>query len=150
MTQRYQFRRILPIVQTVVAIIFGAWGLWQRNAILGHSWFGWNSTARFHVWPWPYKFAVISNIPAFLAGLLLSWPINNVWPGLSEPAQLLPCILFIPALWYWVGSRLDRKVAMANGASVSITKQLTLLLLFTLLCGVGALIPIGYVAYIPY
>jgi hypothetical protein len=31
----------------------------------------WNSTARFHVSPRPYKSAVVSNIPAFMAGALL-------------------------------------------------------------------------------
>ena len=36
----------------------------------------WDTTARFHVWPWPYKFAFVSNFPAFMAGSLLSWNPN--------------------------------------------------------------------------
>jgi hypothetical protein len=76
MTQRIQFRKVLPIFQTALAAILGGWGLWLRNSILNLSFFGddtlWNSTARFHVWPWPFKFAVVLNMPAFLAGLFLA------------------------------------------------------------------------------
>src|SRR6267143_1475879 len=85
-----QFRRILPLSQTVLALFFGSWGLWIRNSILSQPFFGnstlWNSTARFHVWPWPYEFAVVLNMPAFLIGILLSWPLDAIRPGLSEPS----------------------------------------------------------------
>jgi hypothetical protein len=76
-----RFRLLLPITQCGLAAIFGGFGLWQRYAILNRPVFFegqtlWNSTARFHVWPWPYKFAAIANIPAFLLGVLLSWFLN--------------------------------------------------------------------------
>src|SRR5258705_8498642 len=106
MTHRKQFRRILPIAQVMLAGLFGGLGLWQRNQILSHDYLfgiGWNTTARFHVWPWPFKFAVISNLPAFLAGLLLSWPIGAVRPELHEAVQLAPSLLFVLVLWYWIG-----------------------------------------------
>jgi hypothetical protein len=100
-----QFRRILPLSQVLLAAIFEGLGLWQRNRILSHDYLfgiGWNTTARFHVWPWPFKFAVITNFPAFLAGLFLSWPIVAVWPKLHEAVQLAPSLLFVPVLWYWL------------------------------------------------
>jgi len=142
-----QFRRILPISQVVLAGIFGGLGLWQRNEILSHDYLfgiGWNTTARFHVWPWPFKFAVVSNLPAFLAGLLLSWPIGAVWPQLDEAAQLSPSLLFVLALWYWIGSWLDRRCGSARKT------PWILLAAFTAVCLIGALIPIGYVGYLPY
>ena len=80
-----QFRKLLPITQTVLAAFFGGWGLWLRNEYLSHySPFGWNSTERFHVWPWPYKFAVVSNMPALFAGGLISCAgsdgrCNTIW-----------------------------------------------------------------------
>src|SRR5215469_8774463 len=69
MTSRVRFRQILPASQVPLAALFGGWGLWQRNQILSHDYLfgiGWNSTARFHVWPWPYKFAAVTNFPALL------------------------------------------------------------------------------------
>ena len=150
MAQLHQCRRVLPVVQTGLAALLGGLGLWQRNEILSHSWGGWNSTGRFHVWPWPFKFAVISNMPAFLAGSLLSWPMANLLPGFSEPAQLAPCLLFVPALWYWVGSRLDRRLPVMAQPAFRSRSNWSLLLLFTLLCAMGASIPIGYTGYLPY
>jgi hypothetical protein len=102
-----QFRKVLPALQTTIAISFGGWGLWLRNSILSRPFWsstGWNSTAAFHVWPWPFKFAAILNMPAFLAGGLLSWPLDYLWPGLPEWVSALPVLLVIPLLWYWVGS----------------------------------------------
>lgn len=116
MAQTHRFRRTLPIAQTISAAFFGGFGLWQRNQILAHTWL--NSTARFHVWPWTYKFAVITNTPALLVGLLFSWPISNLAPASSEYAQAAPTLFIVPILWYWVGSRLDRPQSFANKTAV--------------------------------
>jgi hypothetical protein len=141
-----QFRKILPISQVLLAGIFGGWGLWQRNQALSHDYLfgiGWDTTARFHVWPWPFKFAVIENLPAFFAGVLLSWPIGAVKPNLSETTQLAPSLLFVLVLWYWIGSWLDRWRLIEKTPWM-------LLAIFTVVCLIGALIPIGYVGYLPY
>ena len=154
MAQGMQFRKVLPILQTVLAMFFGGWGLWLRNEILSHSWMGWNSTARFHVWPWPFKFAAISNMPALLAGSLLSWPIGTLRPGLPESVQISPALLFVPLLWYWVGSWLDRRWGMMDKAGHGAKGPWILLLFFTLVCAVGASVPITslalYTSYLPY
>ena len=80
-----RFRMLLPAAETVLAGLFGGIGLWQRNQILDRPFLGgqplWESTARFHVWPWPYKVAAISDLPAFLAGSLVSLPINALSPS---------------------------------------------------------------------
>jgi len=147
MTHEKRFHRILPIAQVVLAGVFGGLGLWQRNQILSHDYLfgiGWNTTAKFHVWPWPFKFAVVSNFPAFLTGLLLSWPIGALWPDLHEAAQWAPSLLFVLVLWYWIGSWLDRR-----WGSMEKTPWV-LLAVFTAACLIGALIPIGYVGYLPY
>src|SRR5260370_2424836 len=78
MDRQSSLRNLLPAVQSAIAVLFGGTGLWQRSAILSRPWFSegqtmWDTTARFRVWPWPYKFAVVSNFPAFMAGALLSW-----------------------------------------------------------------------------
>lgn len=154
MPQRMQFRRMLPILQTALAMLFGGWGLWARNEILSHSWMGWSSTARFHVWPWPFKFAAVLNMPAFLAGSLLSWPIGNRWPGLPEFAQLSLSLLFVALLWYWIGSWLDRRQGVTDRAGDALKRPWMLLIVFGLVCAVGASLPpssfAGYTTYLPY
>lgn len=126
MIHETKLRRILPILQTVIAMTFGGWGFWIRNSILSGAFLGdsigWDSTLRFHVWPWPFKFAVVQNIPAFLIGLLLSWPIDSFKPRLPEWVSLLPSLLLVPALWYLIGAWLDRKQVLgrASGKTVVI------------------------------
>jgi len=161
MRQEFRFRMLLPAVQTVLATLFGGVGLWQRNEILNRPFLGdqrlWESTARFHVWPWPYKFAVISNMPAFLAGSLVSLPIrvllpvNALSPGLPEAVELAISLVFVAMLWYWVGDRFDRRWPAAGDAGVFSGSRTPwiLLLIFTAVCLVGALLPIGHVGYVP-
>jgi len=138
---------MLPASQVALGLLFGGWGLWQRNEILSHDYLfgtGWNSTARFHVWPWPFKFAVIENLPAFLAGVLLSWPISAAKPDLPESAQLAPTLIFVVVLWYWVGLRLDRQWDVGEKA------PWVFLAVFTGVCFAGAFLPLGYTGYLPY
>lgn len=148
MARELRFHTLLPIAQSALAALFGGVGLWQRSVILNHPFFGgqplWNSTARFHVWPWPFKFAVVSNIPAFFFGSLLLSPIGIAWPDLPESAQIAPLLLFVALLWYWVGSRLDRRWRVSDKT------PWIALFVFTLVCLAGAFLPMGYVGYIPY
>lgn len=147
MASRGQFCRILPALQVAFAAVFGGWGLWQRNQILSHDYLfgtGWNSTARFHIWPWPYKFAAISNLPALFAGLLLTIPINAAKPTLSEGVQLAPTLVFVFLLWLWVGARFDRRWSVVDQ-----TPWITILL-FAALSSIGAFLPLGYTGFLPY
>ena len=115
MIQRTQFRSVLPVLQTVLAVFFGGRGLWLRNSILSRPFLGtstgWDSTLRFHVWPWPLKFAVILNMPAFLAGALLTWPLEYLRPGLPVWVTALPALLVTSLFWYCVGSWADRNIS---------------------------------------
>jgi hypothetical protein len=149
MQRKNRFRVLLPLIQCPLAALFGGIGLWQRSAILSRPGFFegttmWETTVRFHVWPWPYKFAAVSNIPALLAGLLLTVPIGAVRPTMSEAAQLAPTLVFVVVLWFWIGSRLDRRWIVTEKTPWII------LLVFTLVCLVGALIPIAYTGFLPY
>src|ERR1700687_5712821 len=138
MTSRGRSRQILPASQVALAALFGGWGLWQRNQILSHDYLfgiGWNTTARFHVWPWPFKFAVIANLPAFVAGLLLSWPISAAKPDLPETVQFAPSLLFVFVLWYWIGLRLDQHCCVQQRTAWA------LLAVFISVCLTGALVP---------
>jgi hypothetical protein len=141
------FRQILPASQVTLGVVFGGWGLWQRNKILSHDYLfgtGWNSTARFHVWPWPFKFAVIENFPAFLAGALLSWPTSEVKPDLPEALQIAPSLFFVGVLWYWIGRQVDQRWHVREAA------PWFCFFMFTIVCVVGALLRIGYTDYLPY
>ena len=109
-----KFRVLLPLVQCPLAALFGGLGLWQRSVILSRAGFFegttmWDTTARFHVWPWPYRFVVISNFPAHMASTLLLWPVGVVWPRVTESVEAVATLLFVLILWYWVGLRFDRR-----------------------------------------
>jgi hypothetical protein len=152
-----QFRRVLPISQTALTMLFGGWGLWLRNSILSRPFWGdstwWDSTLRFHVWPWPFKFAAILNMPAFLASLLVSWPIDSLRPGLPEWISLSPSLLIVPLLWYWIGSWLDRRCSVTDRTRNPVRRAWILLLFFTVVGAVEASIPRnvgGYVSYLPF
>ena len=134
-----RFRAILPLAQCVAAIMFGGFGLWERHFILDQpvgngTW--WESSARFHIWPWPYKFIAVTDFPALLAGLLFGWPINAWWPSLSEYTMLAFCLPFIALLWFGIGRWFDRKWNWIDGPPSR--KPLWILLLFTSVCAIGA------------
>ena len=146
--RRNQFRTILPMAQLASALVFGGIGLWRRSAILNQPLFEgqtlWDWTARFHVWPWPYKFAVIANMPSFLTGSLLSWPVSVVWPRASEFVDNLPSLLCVPILWFFIGSWVDKRWKIGN------EKPWIMLVIFNVVCLAGAVISIGYVGFLPY
>jgi hypothetical protein len=149
MTRRLRFRTILPVAEFALAALFGGLGLWERAAILNRPGFGagqtlWDSTARFHVWPWPFRFAVVTNLPAFLAWSLLGWPISLCWPTLPEGAINAPSLLLVAMLWYWVGSRLDRRWSVSDKA------PWLALFAFSVVSLAGALVRLGYVDYLSY
>ena len=150
MPTQLQLRKVLPISQTLLAVAFGGWGLWERITSINDSWLGWNSTLRFHVWPWPFKFAVVQNIPAFLIGLLLSWPIDSFKPGLPEWVSLLPSLLLVPLLWYLIGAWLDRKRVLER------TSVETVVLIFGVFTAVSLIVAVSsgwifgfYTTFIP-
>jgi hypothetical protein len=151
MSRDIYFRSILPPFFTIATIVFGEWGLWLRICIINHSSLGWHSTLPFHVWPWPFKFAAIFNIPAFLAGLLLSWSLDAVRPEFPESISFVSVLLFVPMLWYWIGSWLDER--RDTGAHKNMRKSgWILLLVFAVVCVITLSIPpdvAGYTSYLP-
>lgn len=154
MPSEYHFRRILPVSQIILAALLGGWGLWIRNSLLSRPFFGsstgWDSTARFHVWPWPLKFATVLNMPAFLAGLVPSGFLDYLRPGLPEWLFYLPMLLFVPLLWHWIGSRLDKQWNAA-ASRAALKRQWLALLIFALICAVGSSVPEsvgGYTSYL--
>jgi hypothetical protein len=117
MSWQSQFRKLLPVLQTSLAILFGGWGLWIRNSVVSQPFWGsdgWHSTARFHVWPWPLKFAAILNLPALPVGGPLSWPLEYLRPGLPEWVSYIPVLLLIPVFWCWLGSWTDKYVSSGS------------------------------------
>jgi hypothetical protein len=152
MAPETQFRRFLPIVQCIVAAAFGGFGLWQRSVILSQRAWGeqtwWETTARFHVWPWPYKFAVMLNTPAFLGGTLLAGRLSALGVRPSEIAEGGATLALVPLLWFWIGRRLDRRSGQADRLADSRVPW-AVLIVFFLVCLGGALLPLGYVDFLP-
>jgi hypothetical protein len=151
MSREIYFRRILPPLSTIVAIVLGEWGLWLRGAIIRNS-LAWDSTARFHTWPWTFKFTAVLNLPAILAGLLLSWPLGALKPDFPELISFLSVLLFVPLLWYWIGSWLDRRInGNTNGNARA--RGWVLLLAFGIVSAAISSIPsnfAGYTSYLPF
>lgn len=150
-----QFRKVLPALHTILASVFGGRGLWLRNSILSRPFWGdstfWDSTARFHVWPWAFKFAAVLNMPALILGLLLAWPLDAASPGLPEWISLLPALALVPLIWYGIGQRLDR-LASNDRTGNSVPVVWIVLGLFTVVCGLAASLPQrigGYTSYLP-
>jgi hypothetical protein len=149
MVREIRFRMFLPVVQCALAAIFGGFGLWERSAILNQRIWGnqtlWDTTARFHVWPWPLKFAVIMNMPAFIGGTLLA----TVGVNLPEIIPIGLSLAVVPLFWFWVGWRFDRRFCKADELPRS-GSPWVFMVVFVLLCLGGALLPLGNVGYLPY
>jgi len=85
---------------------------------------------------------MVLNMPALLASVLLSWPLDYFRPGLPEWVSDLPVLPLIPFFWYWLGSRADKTIGAGN-SSVG-RWGWTLLLLFIFVCAAASSIS-GYV-----
>jgi len=133
MSPEKQLRRVLSVSQTLVAILFGGWGEWQRIQSINRS-LGWHSTAVFHIWPGPLKFAMILNAPALLVGEFIEWPINSFWPDLPESLRLLPLIPLVALLWYVIGRWLERRSGTVHHAGSSTKLLWAIVLFFFLFC----------------
>jgi len=138
-----QFRKVLPFLQTVIAISFGGWGFWIRNSILSRTYLGgstvWDSTLRFHVWPWPLKFAAILNLPALLAGAVVSLPLGYFRTRFSGWAWTIPTVICVSLLWYWLGRRVDKSGTSRSIREASFELRVwVVLLLFMLICATAA------------
>jgi len=143
MLANLRFRLWVAALGTAITEGCGAVGLWQRNHVLSQSLFMgqtlWDSTARFHVWPWPFKVAAIWAFPAFLGGSIVMMPVNLLIPTVPEAAELLPTGALL--LWYWVASKLEW---------YSPTIRWALLGIFLALSLSGAILPLGYTGWLPF
>jgi hypothetical protein len=140
LTAAVKFRRLLPVVQCGLATLFGAWGLWERCAILSRLFTAdgqtlWDTTARFHVWPWPFKLAVVTNAPAFLCWTLVGWPLGDRWPKAPEMVMVAPLLFFVALLWWAIGRWIDRYWSLNTRVVWGS------LLGFTLICAASASVP---------
>lgn len=144
---RPQFRLLLPPIQIISAACFGGVGLWERYQILNQRIWGdqtlWNSTAAFHVWPRPLRFAVVTNIPAFLAAGIVEWVVR--WFGANPPeiAAFAVSVVFVGVLWHKIGSQFDAQLA------ASTQRPWMILLCFTAFSIAGVFTP-GYISYVYY
>lgn len=145
MTANLRFRMLVAVMGTAIFEGFGTMGLWQRSHILSQPLFMgqtlWESTARFHIWPWPFKAAAIWALPAFVSGSIVMTPINLLFAGLPEPAALLPAGTLALVLWYWVASKIEVFSPAIRWASLGVFLALSL---------TGALLPLGFTGWLPF
>ena len=145
MLANLRFRLWVAVLGTAITEGFGAVGLWQRNHVLSQRFFMgqtfWESTARFHVWPWPFKVAAIWAFPAFLGGSIVMIPVNLLIGTHLEAAELLPTGALALLLWYRVASRLERYSPATRWAWLGI---------FLALSFAGAMLPLGYTGWFPF
>ena len=145
LTGLYRFRGLLTGTVTVVAATFWAVGTWERNQILSQPFINgstlWDTTARFHVWPWSFKLAAILDMPAFIGGAILMLPFRMIWRTMPEVLDFVPQGGLTVLLWYSVGSRLD---------TYSLTARWAALVAFSGVSLAGALMPIGYTGWLLY
>ena len=90
-------------------------------------------------------------MPAFLAGSLLSIPLDVFRAGLPEWVSLLPVLPFVAFLWYRIGRWLDQGRSADRARNV-VRGQWIALLLFTVICAAASSIPEkvgGYTSYLP-
>jgi hypothetical protein len=134
MTRTIQFRKALPVVHTIFAVFFGGAGLFLRDALLNRPFLSnpvvYEPTLRSFIWPWPLKFAAILDMPAVLAGILLSWAIaqiDQLRPALPAWTSVLSMLIFIPLLWFAVGAWLDRTLRASQIKSPDTAWNLCLL-----------------------
>jgi hypothetical protein len=105
-----RFAKILPIAQLTLAILLVSWGLWQRYLILESAgeW-GWNSTARYHVWPFPLKAAVVLNTPAFLVAALFAAAVSQISPEGGDYNLAIVWAILIWWMWRRIGLWIDNR-----------------------------------------
>jgi hypothetical protein len=134
MTRTIQFRKALPVVHTVFALFFGGTGLFLRNALLNRPFLSnpavYEPTLRSFIWPWPLKFAAILDMPAVLAGMLLSSALDQIdqlRPALPAWTCVLSMLIFVPLLWFAVGAWLDRTLRASQIKSPDTAWNLCLL-----------------------
>ena len=142
MSRTSPIRVAVALSQSGVAALFGIVGFSQRNRILSQPFIEgqtlWNTTAQFHVWPWPLKFAIIENFPAFVASTLLSLPLRLLWPQAPEAIDFVTLMPLVFVLWYWIGGQMqDNRLVLWSGFLMAAA-------------AVGAFLPLGHVGYVPY
>jgi hypothetical protein len=134
---------IFALLQTIVAACVGGLGIWQRNQILNKPFFEGqtlrDTTAAFHVWPWPYKFAAIYNLPAVLGTGLLLVPTRLLWKNAPGLLDVTISLLLVFSLWYWVGAHVQLS-----------WRSIALLGAFATAALVGAFLPLGYSGFLPF
>jgi hypothetical protein len=144
MVQPRRFRIFLPISQVLLALFVGGWGVWLRVSILNHPFFGgtlWDSTARFHVWPWPLRFAIVLNLPTMAAGAVLAGLLDLI--GLRRLPEWLSCLTMLPfvaLLWNWIGSWMDRERSEGTGREAT-RRKWVVLFLFIAACAAASSVP---------
>jgi hypothetical protein len=139
MLARFRLCTWLPLTQCLLGGVFGVLGAWQRVSALDRLAFFdqplWNTTARFHVWPLPYKLALSINLPSFLVAALVASPFVKS-PRIAEYAVMALSVLLAFPIWRGIGSRLDQRI---EAKQISIHAALGGCLAFDAVCVVGAL-----------
>jgi hypothetical protein len=141
--QSHALSRLLPVVQFFISGTLGAIGLWQRSQLLSQPLFSGtlgDTTAAFHIWPWPFKLAVTMNLPAFIFGGVFELIDHHLEANISETWECVIALAFVPLLWFWIGRGLDAVGTKAGWVFLTI---------FFAGCIGAATLPLGYIGFLP-
>ena len=137
-------RKAIACAGFAIAVLFGGVGMWQRQTELGKPiWDGKTleqTTAVFHIWPWPLKLAMVVNLPAVLLGGMLSSPLAPLSATLGAILESVLTLFLAVALWLAVGSRLERRSAQQVRISLSLFIGASLSATF---------VPMGHTGFVP-
>ena len=145
MLAKVRFRLWVAAIGAAITEGFGSVGVWQRSHVLSQPFLMgqtlWDTTARFHVWPWPFKVAAIWAFPAFFGGAIVMVPVNFLLRSLPEAWELLPTGVSALLLWYWAASKLEWYSPTARWAWLGTLFALSL---------TGAILPLGYTGWLSF
>jgi hypothetical protein len=137
-------RIAIALIAIVVTFVCGGLGTYQRDVILSQPFLGdqtlADTTARFHVWPWPLKVAMTISLPAFLVAAVAAGIFSDFSETVGTVVHVFATSFLTILLWWVVGIRLDGRSSRELAVGLSA---------FAGAAAVAACAPLGNVGFLP-
>ncbi|MEE8199701.1 MAG: hypothetical protein V3R29_00900 [Candidatus Acidoferrales bacterium] len=119
--RRVAFRRILPIIQRILAgflLLAGHLRYEEVTAGWKGTWLEY-STVRFHVYNPPLEFCIALNLPAVLIGVMAGGVLSHFFPETPWAGYVGFAIgaIALVGFWYLYGRWLDKQLELPDGAA---------------------------------
>jgi len=104
---------MLCLAALAIAVGLGGTGTYIRHTVLSQPFLEgqtlMETTARYHVWPWPLKLAILVNLPAFMVADLVSMPLAILSKRLATYLSTTLRLVLVVLLWLKIGKRLETR-----------------------------------------